>query len=184
MAAGVQATAQNGLAASGSSGLAAYLLTAGAAPTNGTSRSSIGQQRRAAASSLRRGRSSRFALLLPALAVLVATASAQVPGEQVAFPSDISARKIFLMLFLMLGPIKILVPFVRMTKGAGRSLSHEASDSLRPCFRSAALTLAGLLGRTMMENFNVSIAGADAHWRRGPLSHRASDRAEPSRAGK
>src|SRR5204863_6207888 len=107
-------------------------------------------------SSLRWGRSSRFTLLLPALAVLVATASAQIPGEQAALPSDISARKIFLMLFLMLGPIKILVPFVRMTKGADAVFRMRLATR-STLFSVAALTLAGLLGRTMMENFNVSL---------------------------
>jgi protein-S-isoprenylcysteine O-methyltransferase Ste14 len=31
---------------------------------------------------------------------------------------NVSARKIFIMLFLMLGPIKILVPFVNLTRNA------------------------------------------------------------------
>jgi multiple antibiotic resistance protein len=101
------------------------------------------------------GATKRF-LLLPALAFFVAPASAQVAMENMSIAPEISARKIFLMLFLMLGPIKILVPFVRMTKGADAVLRMRlATRSI--LFSAAALMLAGLLGRSMMENFNVSL---------------------------
>ena len=56
----------------------------------------------------------------------------------------------------MLGPIKILVPFVRMTKGADAVFRMRLATR-STLFSAAALTLAGLLGRTMMENFNVSL---------------------------
>ena len=70
--------------------------------------------------------------------------------------SDFGARKVFLMLFLMLGPIKILVPFVDMTRGADltfrRTLARRAI-----LFSAAALALAGVLGRTMLENLAISL---------------------------
>ena len=44
--------------------------------------------------------------------MLVSPAFAQTETSAALNESKISARKIFIMLFLMLGPIKILVPFV------------------------------------------------------------------------
>jgi multiple antibiotic resistance protein len=68
----------------------------------------------------------------------------------------IGARKIFIMLFLMLGPIKILVPFVNMTRGADAVLRRRLATRAI-LFSAAALGLAGLLGRSMLENFNISL---------------------------
>ncbi|HXV28793.1 MAG TPA: MarC family protein, partial [Sinorhizobium sp.] len=95
--------------------------------------------------------------LMAGLAVLVAMpAFAQMPSGTVAQGPEIGARKIFLMLFLMLGPIKILVPFVGMTQGSDpafrRALARRAI-----LFSAAALALAGLLGRSMLENFEISL---------------------------
>ena len=67
---------------------------------------------------------------------------------------DISWKQMFLLLFLMLGPIKILVPFVEMTRrlelAERRRLASRAI-----LFSAAALTVAGGLGRSMMDNFNM-----------------------------
>jgi multiple antibiotic resistance protein len=64
------------------------------------------------------------------------------------------ARKIFVLLFLMLGPIKILLPFVEMTKDADvvfrRRLATRAI-----LFSAAALIVAGVIGRSMLDNFNI-----------------------------
>jgi multiple antibiotic resistance protein len=69
---------------------------------------------------------------------------------------EIAGRKIFFMLFLMLGPIKILQPFVQMTKGANAEFRRQLAT--RAIVLSAvALGIAGLLGRAMMENFNISL---------------------------
>ncbi|MBL8893403.1 MAG: MarC family protein [Rhizobiales bacterium] len=60
------------------------------------------------------------------------------------------------MLFLMLGPTKILAPFMAMTAGADetfrRTLARRAI-----LFSAAALTLAGLLGKKMLDNLNISL---------------------------
>ncbi|MGH6755042.1 MAG: MarC family protein, partial [Bradyrhizobium sp.] len=53
-----------------------------------------------------------FALAM--MAPPIAEAAADAPVDEPV----ISTRKIFMLLFLMLGPVKILVPFVNLTKGA------------------------------------------------------------------
>lgn len=87
-------------------------------------------------------------------ALFAVPAFAQMPSGIAG--TEIGARKIFLMLFLMLGPIKILVPFVGMTQGSDpafrRTLARRAI-----LFSAAALALAGLLGRSMLENFEISL---------------------------
>lgn len=66
------------------------------------------------------------------------------------------ARKIFLMLFLMLGPIKILVPFENLTGNYDRRFRQRIATRAI-LFSVAALAIAGRLGRTMVENFEISL---------------------------
>jgi multiple antibiotic resistance protein len=49
-------------------------------------------------------------------AVLGPSASAQIEDECAVSLPGLNARKIFFMLFLMIGPVKILVPLVNMTR--------------------------------------------------------------------
>ena len=67
-----------------------------------------------------------------------------------------SPSQIFLTLFLMLGPLKILVPFEDLTQrfdsGMRRRIARRAIF-----FSAAALTIATLIGRTMLENFGISL---------------------------
>lgn len=69
---------------------------------------------------------------------------------------EFGARKIFLMLFLMLGPIKILVPFKILT-GRLDFVSRRRIATRAIVFSAAALATAGLLGRTMLENLEISL---------------------------
>jgi len=88
------------------------------------------------------------ALLAPAL-------SQNAAGFAVPQP-EFDSRKIFFMLFLMLGPIKILVPFVNLTGGSDVEFRRRlAFRSI--LFSAAALALAVVLGRTMLENFDISL---------------------------
>jgi len=94
--------------------------------------------------------------VLASLDALAAQAYAQSPiGADVPAP-DFEARKIFFMLFLMIGPIKLLVPFVTMTRGTDlgfrRRLARRAT-----LFSAAALAVAGVLGRGMLESFEISL---------------------------
>ncbi len=89
--------------------------------------------------------------------VLVAFgAQAQTEAGSVAMQPILSAKKIFLMLFLMLGPIKILVSFVNMTLGTDARFQRNLA-TCAVLFSAAALVLAGLLGRNVLENFNISV---------------------------
>jgi multiple antibiotic resistance protein len=74
-------------------------------------------------------------------------------GNLVAQPV-FGARKIFVLLFLMLGPIKILVPFVEMTKDADNAFRRRLATRAI-LFSAAALLVAGLIGRSMLDNFNI-----------------------------
>jgi len=64
------------------------------------------------------------------------------------------ARKIFFLLFLMIGPIKILLPFVEMTKDTDAAFRRRLAGRAI-LFSAAALAVAGLIGRSMLENFNI-----------------------------
>ncbi len=69
---------------------------------------------------------------------------------------EFGARKIFLMLFLMLGPIKILVPFKALA-GSYEPRVRRRIASRAILFSAAALAIAGFLGRTMLENLEISL---------------------------
>ena len=105
-----------------------------------------------------------FTVALSALTAV--SAYAQMLDGSVATASDFGARKIFLMLFLMIGPIKILVPFVEITRGADRAF-RRALARRAILFSAAALALAGVLGRSMLENFEISLPVLALTGRRG-----------------
>jgi len=69
---------------------------------------------------------------------------------------EFGSRKIFLMLFLMLGPIKILVPFNVLAGNLGPSARRQLATRAI-LFSAAALAIAGFLGRTMLENLEISL---------------------------
>ncbi|MDL2410253.1 MarC family protein [Rhizobium calliandrae] len=98
--------------------------------------------------------------LLPALVMALALTPtqsfAQSPLDAGLPDIEFGARKIFFMLFLMLGPIKILVPFVAMTSNCNRRFRRRMA-ARAILFSAAALAIAGLLGRTMLENFEISL---------------------------
>ncbi len=63
-------------------------------------------------------------------------------------------RQMFLLLFLMLGPIKILGPFTTLARGFDAARRRRLANRAI-LFSAAALAVAGLLGRGMLENFDV-----------------------------
>ena len=96
-----------------------------------------------------------ISVLLTALFLQTVTV-AQVMDEPHAPEVTIEPQRMFFLLFLMLGPIKILVPFVAMTKGADQVLRGRLATRAI-LFSAIALALAGFFGRAMMANYNVSV---------------------------
>jgi multiple antibiotic resistance protein len=92
--------------------------------------------------------------LAVALCFLILPWSIQAAGEPAAVVPVFGARKIFVLLFLMLGPIKILLPFVEMTRDTDAAFQRRLATRAI-LFSAAALTLAGLVGRSMLDNFNI-----------------------------
>ena len=68
----------------------------------------------------------------------------------------IDLGKIFAFSFLMLGPLKILGPFVKMTQGADERLCRQLAVR---AFIIATITVltAGLAGQILLDNFGVSL---------------------------
>jgi multiple antibiotic resistance protein len=97
----------------------------------------------------------RTAMVMPAILFLLL-----LPGlahaQDAAAPPPLSPQKIFTLLFLMLGPIKILAPFAQMTRGADATFRFRLATRAI-LFSAAALLLAGLIGQNMLENFNIPI---------------------------
>ncbi len=128
--------------------------------TSGGCRGSDGRSGAIAAANCRgRGLASAlalFAAMLFLLAVLAPPALAQAETGATATQPVIGARKIFMMLFLMLGPIKILVPFVNMTRGSDPAFRRRLATRA-VLFSTAALAVAGALGRSVLDNFNISL---------------------------
>ncbi|WP_245426566.1 MarC family protein [Phyllobacterium bourgognense] len=96
-------------------------------------------------------------LLIPILAIVLPMQSfAQSPLGAGMPEVGFGARKMFLMLFLMLGPIQILVPFMAIAGNCAPSFRRRMATRAI-LFSAAALAVAGLLGRTMLENFEISV---------------------------
>ena len=75
-----------------------------------------------------------------------------VPGLVGYFP----VSHIVTFLFLMLGPFKIIGPFVKLTKGAGPALERKIA-LIAIAFSCAALLVAGLLGEILLEKYGVPL---------------------------
>ncbi len=105
----------------------------------------------------RTGHSIGLTIILVIIASSFAEQSLAQPLNAAGLPDvEFGPRKMFLMLFLMLGPIKILVPFVSITAGwEGQLKARLARRAI--LFSAGALAIAGLLGRTMLENFEISL---------------------------
>ncbi len=95
-----------------------------------------------------------------ALAVFAAAAQAQgmtAPGAvQAGMAQELPPVQIFTLLFLMLGPFKIIGPFAQLTKGADNRQAHRIAG-LSIAFASAALLVAALLGRSLLESYRIPV---------------------------
>jgi len=93
-------------------------------------------------------------MLGAALCVFSTAWAVQAAGGSGVAQPVFGARKIFFLLFLMLGPIKILLPFVDMTRDTDAAFRRRLATRAI-LFSAAALAVAGLIGRSMLDNFNI-----------------------------
>lgn len=95
---------------------------------------------------------------LVALAMLAASASAALAAtwQDGELRPDLSPRNIFAMLFLMLGPLKVLGPFLEITRGRERPVQIEMA-TVAIFYSASALLLAGALGKQILDNFGISV---------------------------
>ena len=88
--------------------------------------------------------------------LLMFPVAAHAAAKALAGGAGLGARRMFVLLFLMLGPIKILVPFVTITHGTDAAFRRRLAT--RALFFSiAALILGGALGRTLLERLEIPV---------------------------
>ena len=89
---------------------------------------------------------------------LFQSASAQVNSapEKFVYNETLPLNYIFTILFLVLGPFKIIGPFAKITAGADRVLSRNIAI-LAIAFSTAALLIAAFMGDSFLKNYNISI---------------------------
>jgi multiple antibiotic resistance protein len=68
----------------------------------------------------------------------------------------IPAAQVFTLLFLMLGPFKIVGPFLKLTKGADDRLARRIAVRA-PVFSALALLVAGFLGETILNGYGIPL---------------------------
>lgn len=94
--------------------------------------------------------------ILSLIALLLAWPGLALAEAVTPFSQAVPAKKIFALLFLMIGPLKILGPFVTMTRGADAHFRRQLATRAI-LFAAAALAIAGLLGQRMLQNFNIPL---------------------------
>ena len=93
---------------------------------------------------------------VPVLSGVLWPSLAQADSVVAIGSGSVEIRQMFALLFLMLGPIKVLGPFMNMTKGAAPEFRrHLATRAI--LYSAAALGLAGLIGQNTLENFAVPV---------------------------
>ncbi len=93
------------------------------------------------------------------MALLLLQASAAWGGQAAGGPEPMkpfSVGQMFLVLFLMLGPLKIIGPFARITQGADTWLAHRIAWRAI-LFASFALLLTALVGESFLERYNMPL---------------------------
>lgn len=88
--------------------------------------------------------------LIPAGVSAAAVAADQMPLRQLPI------GQVFTLLFLMLGPFKIIGPFLNVTRGADDRLSRRIAV-WATMFAALALLIAGFLGETFLNSYGVPL---------------------------
>jgi multiple antibiotic resistance protein len=82
------------------------------------------------------------------------------PATQAAVPpgmaQELPPAQIFTLLFLMLGPFKIIGPFAQLTKNADDALARRIAW-VALLSASAALVMAAFVGRSMLESYRIPV---------------------------
>jgi multiple antibiotic resistance protein len=89
------------------------------------------------------------------LAAAVAAPAAEVTVAQVPMP-QISLGQVFAILFLMLGPFKIIGPFFKATEGADARLTRQIAV-WATIFSALALLIAGFLGESILGTYGIPL---------------------------
>jgi multiple antibiotic resistance protein len=91
-----------------------------------------------------------------AVAILLPLAAAAQTGGVLATKRPVTWGMIFALLFLMLGPIKLLGPFAAVTRDSERAFRLRLATRAF-LFSAAAVTLAAALGKRMLDNFAIPV---------------------------
>ena len=95
-------------------------------------------------------------LIATVVLTLVPFAAAAQSTGVLATKRPITWGMIFALLFLMLGPIKLLGPFAAATKECDRVFRLRLATRAF-LFSAAAVTIAGALGEQMLDNFAIPV---------------------------
>lgn len=101
------------------------------------------------------------ALVVPIGCLVVASAAsaANAAAETAAAPAPLGPLplgQVFTMLFLMLGPFKIIGPFFKVTQGADRRRTRQIAV-WATIFSALALLVAGLLGESILRSYGIPL---------------------------
>lgn len=89
-------------------------------------------------------------------AACVLRSDAAVAAVGVAEIRFLSPAEIFALLFLMLGPFKIIAPFLKITEGIDTAIARRTALQAT-VFASAALLIAGLLGDSIISKYSIPL---------------------------
>jgi multiple antibiotic resistance protein len=87
---------------------------------------------------------------------LSSAAGAEPLAAPAGMAQDLAPAQIFTVLFLMLGPFKIIGPFTQLTKGADARLAHRIAW-VSIGFASAALLVAAALGDAILDSYRIPV---------------------------
>jgi multiple antibiotic resistance protein len=100
----------------------------------------------------------RLAGVVAGVACLIATAAASA-AELAAAPVRVEhfpVGQVFTILFLMLGPFKLIGPFLKVTAGADDRLARRIA-LMATVFAALALLFAGFLGDNILNNYGIEL---------------------------
>jgi multiple antibiotic resistance protein len=98
----------------------------------------------------------KLLVLIVAATLVTVTAAAAQSTSVLATKRPITWGMIFAVLFLMLGPIKLVGPFAAITRDCDRTFCFRLATRAF-LFSLAAVTIAVVLGKSMLDNFAIPV---------------------------